>query len=147
MAQIRTITSANSVFSLAVLGLFPTPIKLQGYSADAAFTSDPVVSAEAHMGVDGHLSAGYTPQPRKMKIKFQADSDSVNIFDQWFNAEQAQRELYFANATIDIPALGKSFACRKGVLTSYKQVPDAKKVFDPVEMEITWESITQDRLN
>lgn len=142
MATPRTITSANSVFSLAVLNLFNVPQKIQGYSADTAFTTDPVASAEAHMGVDGLLSGGFTPQPRKIKIKLQSDSDSVLIFDQWFAAQQASRELYYANATIDIPALGKSFACRKGILTSYKQIPDAKKVLDPSEYEITFESVT-----
>lgn len=147
MSPIRTITSANSVFSLMVVGLFPTPVKIQGYAADTAFTTDPVQSAEAIMGVDAKMSAGYTPSPRKLKVKLQADSDSVAIFDQWFDASQAQREIYYANATIDIPSLGKSFALTKGVLTSYKQIPDAKKVLDAPEYEITWELVTPSRLN
>lgn len=147
MPQLRTITAANSVFSLAVLSLFPVPQKVQGYSADTAFTMDPVASAETHMGVDGKMSAGWTPAPRKLKVKLQADSDSVLIFDQWYNAQQAQRELYYANATIDVPALGKSYACSKGVLTSYKQIPDAKKVLDAVEFEITFEDVTSSLIN
>lgn len=147
MASLRTITSANSVFSLAVLNLFPTPQKVQGYSADTAFTLDAVASAEVHMGVDGKLSAGYTPQPRKLKVKLQADSDSVDIFDQWHQAQQAIKELYACNATIDVPALGKSYTLTKGFLSNYKPMPDAKKVLEPVEFEITFELVTYAPLN
>jgi len=147
MATLRTITSANSVFSLMVMGLFPTPVKIQGYSADAAFAVDAIPTAEAHMGVDGKMSAGYVFSPKKMKVKLQADSDSTTVFDQWNNAQQAQREIYFANAVIDIPSLGKSYSLTKGVLTNFKPMPDAKKTLDAVEFEITWESITQNLIN
>ena len=140
----RTITSANSVFALAIAGLFNAPVILDGYAADSAFGVDSVASAETHMGVDGKMSAGKILNATKMKVHFEADSLSVDIFDQWSSAQNAQREIYFANATITLPGVGKSYTLTKGVLTTYKPFPDAAKTLKSVEYEITWESVTQD---
>lgn len=140
--DLRTLTVANSVFALSVTGLFNAPVVLDGYSADGAFAADAVQTAEARMGVDGRLAAGYTPNPTKMKVNLEASSLSVDIFEQWAEAQRTAREIYFADATIDLPALGKSFTLTKGVLTMNKTFPDAKKTLAPVEYEITWESIS-----
>jgi len=140
---LRTITSTNSVFTMTIPGLFGSPIQLDGYAADTAFAADAVATAETHMGVDGKLSAGYIHAPVKMKIHFAADSLSVDIFDQWFNTQKAERELYFADATIDLPGVEKSYTLTKGALTNYKNFPDVKKTLADVEYEITWESVTQ----
>lgn len=137
---LRTLTAANSVFALSVAGLFNAPVVLDGYSADGAFAADSVATAEARMGVDGKLAAGYTPNPVKMKITLEANSLSVDIFEQWSEAQRTAREIYYADATVDLPALGKSYTLTKGVLTMNKPFPDAKKVLGPIEVEVTWES-------
>lgn len=140
----RTITSANSVFALAIPGLFPAPVVLDGYAADAAFGVDSIPTAETHMGVDGKMSAGKIFSAVKMKVHFEADSLSTDIFEQWNAAQESQREIYFANATVSLPGVGKNYTLTKGVLTNYKPFPDAAKVLKSVEYEITWESVTQD---
>ena len=137
------ITSADSSFLLSVSSLWPSPLRLEGYSTDTAFTTDSVAPAEAQMGVDGRMTAGYTPHMHKQKISLQADSPSVKLFDAWYEAQDANRTVYFANATIIIPGIGKSYTLSRGALTNYKQIPDAKKVLQAVEYEITWESITK----
>jgi hypothetical protein len=38
-------------------------------------------------------------------------------------------------------ANGQEYTCTRGFLTDYKDVPDAKKVLDPLTYEITWELI------
>ena len=143
MAALRTLTSANSVFALSIPGLFPAPVVLEGYAADNAFGADSVPTAETHIGVDGFMSAGFIFSLTKMKVHLEADSFSVDIFDAWNSAQKSERELYFANATIELPSVGKSFTLTKGALTNYKNFPDAKKTLSAVEFEITWESITQ----
>lgn len=143
MAAPRTLTAANSVFALAIPGLFPSPVVLDGYAADNAFGADSVPTAEAHIGVDGRMSAGFIFALTKMKVHLEADSFSVDIFDAWSNAQKSERDLYFAYATIDLPSIGKSFTLTKGALTNYKNFPDAKKILGAVEFEITWESISQ----
>ena len=139
----RTITSANSTFSLAVVGLFPTPVTIEGYAADSAFAAESIAVAETHMGVDGKMSAGYIFNPVKMKIQLAADSESVDIFDVWYNTQQSEAEIYWANATVELPGIQKSYVLVNGVMSSHKPFPDAKKTLANVEYEITWESVSQ----
>ena len=141
MANTKTITSANAVFLLTITDLFSSPVALQGFCTDTAFTEDAIVASEAVMGVDGFLSAGVVMNPVKQKISIMPDSDSIAIFDVWYQQQRANRTVYFANATIDLPSLNKSFVLTKGALTSVRQIPDAKKVLQAQEYEITWESV------
>lgn len=139
----RNITSANSTFMLTVDILFPTPVKLQNYSADTAFTSDAIALAETKMGVDGKLTAGFTPNPIKMKVKFPASSESIDIFDAWVQASVSRKSIFYASATIEIPGTGHTYTLTKGVLSNIKMMPDAKKTLDDQEFELTWESVTK----
>ena len=136
-----TITSANSVFTLILPTLYPVPQVLQGYAADDAFAADAVDWAETVMGVDGKMSAGYTPNVTKMTISFQPDSASIQVFDFWLGAMKVAQEVYFASGTIQLPSVGKSYTLTNGVLTSAKPLPDAKKVLQPMQYGLTWESV------
>jgi hypothetical protein len=136
-----TITSANSVFTISVPGLFPVPQQLKGYSAERAWNTDNVDLAETQMGVDGRLTAGYTPNPVKQTISLQADSPSKKIFTAIRNATKASRNVYYISGTIDLPSTGESFICRKGVLQAMKPLPDAGKVLQPMDFMIVWESV------
>lgn len=136
-----TITSANSVFTLVVLDVFPVPLNIQGYAADDAFTVDSVDASETMMGVDGIMSAGFVPFITPMTISLQADSPSISLFDAWLAAEAAAKEVFFANATITLPSVKKSYVLTKGALKKIKQFPDAKKVLQPVQYGIDWQSV------
>jgi hypothetical protein len=142
MAQINTITAANSVFLLSIVGLFDTPQQLQGFAADAAFSGDARTPAETVMGVDGKMSVGFTFSLYKQKISLMPDSDSYVLFEEWLSAMEAAQEIYIANATIVLPSIGRSYDLTRGALTSAKPVPDVKKVLQAAEFEITWERIT-----
>lgn len=142
MTTNKTITSANAVFILRIPNLYNAPIQLQGWSSDTAFTLDGIAPSETVMGVDGKLSAGYTPQPIKQRIQIMPDQDSVGVFDQWFEAMKTAGDVFFAEAVITLPSIQKSYTLKRGALTMYKQVPDAKKVLQAQEYEITWESST-----
>lgn len=136
----NTITSANAVYMLAVTGLFPVPQQLQGFAADDIFDTEAITPAEVMMGVDGKLSAGFTPVPLKQNISLQADSASNIIFEIWQTSQQTAKEVYFASAIIRLPSVSKSYVLTKGVLTSYTPIADAKKVLQPRKFSITWES-------
>lgn len=137
----RTITSANSTFILNIPGVFPAPLPIQGYAADDAFTVEPFDTAEAIVGVDGKLSAGFTPTPKKLTVMLQADSPSLEIFDAWLGAMESAREVFFAEATITLPSIAKTYNMRKGVLTNAVKLPPNKKTLQPVQYVITFESI------
>lgn len=137
-----TITSANSVFTISVPGLFPVPQQLKGYSAERAWNSDNIELAEVQMGVDGRMTSGYTPNPVSQTVSLQADSPSKSIFTSIVNAMRAAREVYYISGTIDLPSTGESFVCTRGVLKAAKSLPDAGKVLQPMDFTIIWESIT-----
>lgn len=136
-----TITSANSVFTLIIPSLYPVPQVLKGYATDDAFTVDTVDVAETMMGVDGKMSAGFTPFVIPMAIALQADSPSIAVFDFWLGAMKVAKEVYPANGTILLPGTGRSYTLTNGILTKVKLLPDAKKVLQPVQYTITWEAI------
>lgn len=137
-----SITSANSVFMLAIPGLYPVPQQLQGYAADDAFTTTPVKLTESVIGVDGRKSSGFVFSLYEMEITLQADSPSRRIFDYWAQAMRVARDDYPANATISLPGISKAFTLSNGSLEEYPVMPDAKKTLQPTKYKITWESIT-----
>lgn len=137
----KTLTSANSIFTLTAAGIFPVPQQLQGYAVDKAFAADALVLAETKMGVDGKLSAGYTPTPVKMTVSLQADSDSNTIFMAVTQAIKTTREVFPITAHITLPATGEVYTCNRGFLTVSKQMPDAMKVLGEKEYEIVFESV------
>ena len=141
-----TITSANSVFTIVVPGLFPVPVQLRGYSSDKAFTTEAVDMAEVQMGVDGRMTAGFVPTPVKQTITLQADSPSKDIFTALIQAMKTAREVYFVSGSITLPSTREAFTLTRGILTNAKQIPDAQKVLQPVDYVITWESVNRSLL-
>ena len=141
-----TITSANSVFTLVVAGLFPAPVQLKGYASDKAFTTEAVDLAEVQMGVDGRMTAGYVPNPVKQTITLQADSPSKDIFTAVIQAMKTAREVFYISGSIALPSTGEAFTLTRGILTNAKQIPDAQKVLQPVDYVITWESVNRSLL-
>ena len=81
-----SITSANAIIMLTIPDLFPAPQQLQGFAADDVYGVNDLKSAEVLMGVDGKLSGGFVFVPIEWSISFQADSPSLDIFDQWWTA-------------------------------------------------------------
>lgn len=138
----RTLTSANSIITLAIFGLYDAPRQLQGFSSDAVFDTDQVVSAETMMGVDGKLSAGWVPAVVVTNITLQADSASNDLFDRWHQAQQTIRELYSATGAIILPSLNKKLTFTRGFLTGYTPTPTMARVAQPRRFSITWESVT-----
>ena len=136
-----TITSANSIFTLAIIGLFDSPQRLQGFAADDICDTESVESAETVMGVDGILVAGVVYAPIKQTVMLQADSESTLLFDEWRRVEQSERVKYYATGVITFPSLNAVYTCTRGVLTHYSPISDAKKVLQPRKFGITWQSI------
>ena len=141
-----TITSANSVFTIVVAGLFPAPVQLRGYSSDKAFTTEAIDLAEVQMGVDGRMTAGFIPNPTKQTVTLQADSPSKDIFTALIQAMKTAREVFYISGSIALPSTGESFTLTRGILTNAKQIPDAQKVLQPVDYVITWESVNRSLL-
>jgi hypothetical protein len=136
-----TITSANSVVSIIVPGLFPSPVQLQGYSTDKAWDTAAVVLTETQIGVDGRKTAGLVFNAVKQTYSFQADSPSIAFFEAIFAAQRVARDVYYITAIVDLPSTGQSYVCNKGTLEDYNSVASAGKVLNAREFSINWGSV------
>lgn len=136
-----TITSANSVFALAITDLYPAPQILQGYGADDAFMVDAVDMAEIVMGIDGTMSAGFVFNPIPQTITLMPDSPSVDIFNTLISATQTSREVFRLNATIRIPSTRMRYTLQQGVLQNGKIMPDVKKTLQAMAYKIMWQRV------
>ncbi len=137
------ITSANSTLTVSprVAGITGAgAFTVEGYASDEAFASETVDSAEAVMGVDGRLSAGFTPYIVKQTITLQADSASVLLFETILAAQNTLRTPIVVDAVLALPSVQKSYIFTKGVLTRVTPFSAAKKILQPVQYELSWES-------
>lgn len=139
----KTLTTANSALALQVEGLYPVPQQIQGYATDDSFSAGDVTVGEAQMGVDGKLSAGYTPYTTPLTIVLQADSASNDVFDNILAAQAAQRELFVCNATIFIQGTGDKYALTRGFMLTASPMPSSKKILQPRTFVITFEKCSK----
>lgn len=137
-----TLTSANAAIFLQIAGLFPTPQQLQGFAVDDIFSVEKLNSAEVQMGVDGRFSAGFVFVPVKWNISLMADSESNFLFDQWYTAQQTGRELLPCSGIVLLETLNTKWTLTRGFLTGYPVMPDAKKILESRNFELTFQSIT-----
>lgn len=136
-----TITSANAVLMLSVLGLFPVPQLIQGFAVEDVFDSEDLETAETMMGVDGKLSAGFVFNPIKQGFTLMADSPSIALFEAVYASELAAKDKYVFYGTIFLPSVSRLYTMTRGFMTGYKPMPDAKKVLQPRKFGMTWQSI------
>jgi hypothetical protein len=136
-----TITSANSNIVLTVPGVLSSGVVLSQFAADDMFTSDSIAATEVVMGVDGHQSLGWLPHPVKIKFKLAADSTSITYFDQWYNAQVTKKDAIACSMVITMPGNGAKYTCTNGGLVNYKPIPDAKKMLEAQEFDISFEAV------
>lgn len=134
-----TLTAANSVFALAIPGLYDTPQIQQGYATDDAFAADDVNPVQVEMGVDGKLSGGYVPYPTAINVVYQADSPSLVMYDDWMNAQEIYREAYQAEGYMILPGTGMKYTLTKGFMTTGSKMPGVKKILQPRKFVLTFE--------
>lgn len=142
MANTRTLTAANAIIMLGVIGLYDTPRRLQGFSADDVSDLDALAVGEGSMGVDGRLSAGFVFNPINQNITLQADSESNDFFENWQQAERSQREKYVAFGTILVRSTGKRYTMTRGFLMSATLMPAIRKTLQPRRYSMTWENVS-----
>lgn len=136
----NNITSADSTFALTITDLYDTPQLLQGYSADAAFAFEAVENVETVMGIDGNMSAGFVFNPIEQSVSIMPDSPSAIIFQQWVKQQRSDKNVYWATAVINIPAIRQIVTLTNGVLVSGPPAPTAARVLQAMEFRIRWEN-------
>lgn len=125
-----TLTVANSAITITIEAVAPQPVLLTGYAADNVFEQDTVENGEFLMGVDGKLSKGFVFNPINFTLTLQADSDSLFLFEQAYQYEQANRTKLDVNLTVSLPANGKRYSLTGGGMRSYK-APAGQRILQP----------------
>lgn len=136
-----TLTAADAVITLTVAGLFPSPVRIQGFSADNVYDSPNQALNETAMGVDGRLSAGFIYSPVDQNFTLQADSDSLDFFETLAATMQQVKDTYFMNGNTTIPAQGKTYVMTRGVLVDFASLPTLNKIAAPRRALIRWQNI------
>lgn len=136
-----TITSASSSFVISIPDVFPADLIVQGYAVDDAFSHDSFDITETKMGVDGVLSGGFTPNPKRIQVALMADSPSILIFDAWASGQEVAKEAFPCTVVIAIPSIGKQYICNVGWLRGFKKLPDAKKTLEAQQFSIEFQDI------
>jgi hypothetical protein len=137
--SVGNITDADAVIILTVENLYSSGVQIQGFSTDTAWTSGDAQIAEARMGVDGKLSAGYTPQPRTININLEASSPSLEVMRNIVESSQLNKAVYTCTMNITIPAQGKEYTLTNGVLQTAHDLSDGKKTLDPSQFTFLFE--------
>ena len=132
----RNITTANSEVSFStVLGLEQG----EGYSADNIFTSEQGDRVETRIGVDGKVSAGYTPTIRSITFNFEASSRNATYFRNLGALMDSSLTPMPIVVTISNPAQ----AIRRvitGTIKNIKDLPDYGKVVEAWTAQIDYGS-------
>ena len=134
-----TITAVNSVFYLTVPGLYPAPVKIEGYSTDAAISMaqrNPVI---AQVGVDGHTSFGLVMTTKEISVTLAADSPSLRLFEDWAAALDALREVLLCNAEFTLPAIGRKYVGSRGGMTAVQDMPVVAQTLQASAFVITFD--------
>lgn len=135
------ITSANSVYTITVPGLYNAPFTLENFAADRAFETEARELAETQMSIDGYLNAGWVPNPVTQTISLAASSDSAVIFEAITLAQDAKRGLYRLGAEIQIPSVGRKYTMVRGLLRSITPIASAGRVLEARAFEVIWERV------
>lgn len=133
----NSITSANASFVLTIPGVFSSGVLLQNYATDDMFDADPQTLTESRVGADGFVVGGYVFNLSKMRLNFQANSESIAVFYAWKAAQDAIRDVIAATAKIVSPALGLDVDLDDIYFASAPLLPPHKKVAEPLSVEIT----------
>ena len=136
-----TIEAASVSFILTISDLFGPPITIKGFAPEDMFDFDMIKPTEVIIGVDAIASFGMVNVLIPQKVHLSPDSPSIALFDAWYAAQVATRSAYAASAVISYPGLGKQLICSGGGLTGHTIAPTAKKILQPQEYEITWNTV------
>ena len=143
MSNTKTITALNAKYLLVIPSVFPAAMELEGFAADAAYSTDDAQTVEAVQGVDGKVSFGLLPFMTVQTITLQPNSKSILLFNTWALAQQMLGDVITANGVIVMKSIKEKYVLSNGALTGFKPIPDVKKVIGPLTFKITWETVLQ----
>ncbi len=132
----RTLTAANSKFSLSIPGIAIPLFTLSGYAADAAFVVESTEQTQSIIGVDGEASTGFVPALTTMTVTLAPTSNAIAAFEAWYNAQELAKEAFIARAAIDLPSMQRSYQIGHLALQQVQKVPGAQRILQPMTYQL-----------
>lgn len=123
----KTLTAANSIVLFSTDSYFSSPIQLQGFQADNAFTFGDAAMGETVMGVDGLQSGGWVAHEVDFSVFLQANSASREQMEDFRAHCNSRMETERVTFNITIPATGRTINA-SGFLTSASGGTSAQKL-------------------
>lgn len=136
-----SITAANAVITISVVGVFPTPIQLQQFSAQNVYNSPALEAVETQMGVDGVLTGGKVNNPVDQVFELMGDSPSNDLFEEWAAQQKLLGDTITGDGVTNLVALGKSYIMTKGFLVSVPALPNLARTIQPRQWTVRWQSV------
>lgn len=132
-------TSANVVAWMTIEQVAPSGIELSQFSTDAGIVADAVQEVQAEMTLDGHLVAGYTPNPQVVSITLQPTSPAIPYIRELQMAQKAAKSPLEIGLTVYLPGTDKTYNFVRGFVTQMQAMPPINRVQDPLTIQITFE--------
>ena len=136
-----TLTSANSVLSLGVRGVFDSPQTIQGFEVDDGVLSQAVARAEVRQGLDGYLAGGKVFNPYVVEVHLMPTSLSIPFFETVQNAQEGANEVFEFFGSLTIPGVNRFYTFTRGFMTSETPFAGVRKTLQPVVFQITFQDI------
>lgn len=123
----RTITAANSIVLFSTDNYFSSPIQLQGFQADNAFTFGDAAMGETVMGVDGQQSGGWVAHEVDFTLFLQANSASREPMENFRGHCNSRMETERVTFNITFPSTGRTVSA-SGFMVSTSGGTSAQKL-------------------
>lgn len=141
MSDYFDVTAANVDLILACEELYPSGVKLEGFSADSMMTADGIDVTENRRGVDGRMVSGVIKSVQPLSIVLEANSPSLEVFETIRDAMNANNRPYELTLTCHIPALEKTIVYRRGALKNAPSVPAIQRTLQPTTWTMEFQEV------
>lgn len=135
------LTDADATLILTCEELYPNGVQLEGFGADGIMSGEDITVAETRMGVDGRLSAGYTPTVKNVVITLEASSPSLEVMQNIWQYMQSTMSQPECTLTVNIPSLNQTAVYTQGCMTKGRPIPDLKTMLDPTQWSFAFAKI------
>lgn len=138
----RSLSSANSTFMLGAVGVFSDLVKIEGYSADSAWTMDDVTLTKTTLGVDGSFAAAWIPYTTTMTLSLMPNSSSNDFFERILSYQDVIQEAVELFGNIQIPSIGRKYALENGVISKMSLIPSTDQTLKAKKIVLIWGKCT-----
>lgn len=137
----NSLTSADCIINMTVDNLYPSGFKLEQFEAQNIFEMADTTIAETIRTADGKLTGGFIFGDLPWTFHIQPDSPTRGKVDIWYQTSQTSKAIFRCNAIVMLPSLSRKYVLTNGILKSWKPLPSAGRILQPIAGQIEWETI------